>query len=113
MSGTKKLHDQPLITSVDIAQHRIALGYPTKVAADNMLATVFMRFFLKYGQGVSVIAGNNTITFDTAFESGVTNYVVFISSTNGVGYQIGTKSNTGFDVEFLDSDTIDYLCLKI
>jgi len=110
---TKKLHDQPLITEVDTTQHRIALGYPTKVAADNILADVFMKHFLKYAQSVNVTAGSNTITFGTAYPTGVTSYGVFIRTTNGSGYTLGTKSNTGFEINFLEADTIDYLCIKI
>lgn len=108
--STKELHNQTLVTAVE-SNHRVAIGYPGQEAADNILASNFFKYFLKHGTGESVVAGDNTITLSSSFADAT--YSIFIRTTNGVGYTIESKAAGSFVVNFLDSDTIDYLCIKL
>jgi len=108
--NTKELHNQTLITSLE-TNHRFAVGYPGQEGADNIFVTNLLKLFLKYGSSINVTAGSNTITLDSAFSDA--NYAIFIRTTSGSGYEITTQAAGSFDINFLESDTIDYLCLKI
>ena len=108
--NTKELHNQTLITSLE-TNHRFAVGYPGQEGANNILVTNLLKFFLKSGNSISVTAGSNTITLDSPFSDA--SYAIFIRTTNGSGYQITAQLAGSFDIDFLEADTIDYLCLKI
>ena len=61
--------------------------------------------------GVAVTAGENTITFSDPFLTA--DYSLIIGTTNGAGYEVISQTATGFVIDFLDADVINYIaCSK-
>lgn len=53
--------------------------------------------------------GVDVIAFDSVF---VTDYEVFVNAS-GIGYEITSKDENGFSIEFLESCTFSYVCIAI
>ena len=101
----KELFNQTLITETD-SDHRLALG---KVGEDGC-KNILLSSLFKMEQSKAVLSTGTTITFSVAFDSA--DYVLFIRSHNGIGYEITSQTAAGFTIEPLENDTIDYLAIK-